>query len=265
MNDIIIDFEFTGLPTKLHKPEICQMLIKNMTNGKSCIKNFRTNVPMTASAIVCCGGDPTKDADVMFSFEEFNKVLSDMGASLADDFHGFSIKTDSLLLKKYGINLPHYYDIQEQLQLSTLEYDIAIGGRSLEACYYLVTKQILNTTHGTTAELEAIEVLYNWIANYLNDNKLRQHLTYMPWGDYAGVPISEYVEEERRRADGYRFNNSDLLAVSMDYWIEYNEFEDYFFSDLDENEEEEDINNMEDNPESQPARRPRKSQIKNNK
>lgn len=262
MNDIIIDFEFTGLPTKLHKPEICQMLIKNMTNGKICIKNFRTNIPMTVSAIVCCGGDPTKDADVMFSFEEFNKVLSDVGASLTDDFHGFGIKTDSLLLKKYGINLPHYYDIQEQLQLSTLEYDIAIGGRSLETCYYIVTGKIMNSAHGTNAELEAIEALYQYIDTYLEDNELSTYLNYMPWGDYAGVPICKYVEEERRRADGYRFNNSDLLAVSMDYWIEYNEYND-LDDDLTGDEEEEILNNMNEDIENQEEpRRPRKSQNK---
>ena len=262
MNNIIIDFEFTGLPTKIHDPEICQMLVKNITNGKSVIKNFKTVFPMTASAIVCCGGDPTKDAEDIFCFEEFLKVLGEVGASLADDFYGFGIKTDKNILKEYDITLPHYYDIQEMLQCSDKEFSIAVGGRSLEACYYIVTGKIMNTAHGTTAELDAIEALYQYIKKYLENNKLKQHLTYMPWGDYAGVPISEYVKEERRRADGYRFNNSDLLAVSMDYWIEYNEFEDYFFSDLGE-EEDEDINNVEEHLEQQERpRRPRKSQNK---
>jgi hypothetical protein len=83
----------------------------------------------------------------------------------------------------------------------------------------------------------------------------------MPWGDYAGVPIRKYVEEERRRADGYRFNNSDLLAVSMDYWIEYNEYG--FIDDLTDEEEEEIPNNMNEYIENQEEpRRPRKSQNK---
>ena len=264
MNDIIIDFEFTGLPTKIHDPEICQMLVKNITNGKSIIKNFKTTIPMTASAIVCCGGDPTKDATEYFDLKLFINTLEEVGASMVDSFWGFGIKTDKNILREYGIKLPHYYDIQELLQRSDKELCIALGGRSLEACYYIVTKQILNTAHGTTAELEAIEALYKYIDKYLEDNELSTHLVYMPWGDYAGVPICEYVKEERRRADGYRFNNNDLLAVSMDHWIEYNEYND-LDDDLTEDEEDEDINNIEDNTDSQPARRPRKSQLKTKK
>lgn len=262
MNVVIIDFEFTGLPTKNHAPEICQMLVKNITNGESIIKNFKTVVPMTASAIVCCGGDPTKDAEGMFSFEEFVKVLSEVGASLTDDFHGFGIKTDKNILRDYGIRLSHYYDIQEMLQRSDKEFSIALGGRSLEACYYIITGKIMNSAHGTTAELDAIEALYQYIDKYLEDNELSTYLEYMPWGEYAGVPIRKYVEEERRRADGYRFNNNDLLAVSMDYWIEYNEYDD-LDDDLTEDEEDEILNNMKEYIENQEEhRRPRKSQNK---
>lgn len=262
MNDIIIDFEFTGLPTKIHDPEICQMLVKNITNGKSIIKNFKTVVPMTASAIVCCGGDPTKDATEYFDLKMFIDTLEEVGASMVDSFWGFGIKTDKNILREYGIKLPHYYDIQELLQRSDKELCIALGGRSLEACYYIVTGKIMNTAHGTTAELEAIEALYQYIDKYIEDNELSTYLVYMPWGDYAGVPICEYVKEERRRADGYRFNNSDLLAVSMDHWIEYNEYND-LDDDLTEEEEEEILNDMNEyNEKQKEPRRPRKSQNK---
>ena len=84
----------------------------------------------------------------------------------------------------------------------------------------------------------------------------------MPWGDYAGVPICEYVKEERRRADGYRFNNNDLLATSMDYWIEYNEYDD-LNDDITEDEEEDILNNIREYNENQTEpHRPRKSQNK---
>lgn len=262
MNDILIDFEFTGLPTKLHKPEICQMLIKNITNGKSCIKNFKTTVPMTASAIVCCGGDPTKDAAEYFDLKMFIDTLEEVGASMVDSFWGFGIKTDKNVLMDYDIRLPHYYDIQELLQRSDKEFSIALGGRSLEACYYIITGKIMNTAHGTTDELDAIEALYQYIDKYIEDNELSTYLEYMPWGEYAGVPIRRYVEEERRRADGYRFNNSDLLAASMDYWIEYNEYDD-LNDDITEDEEEDILNNIRVYNENQEEpRRPRKSQNK---
>lgn len=262
MNDIIIDFEFTGLPTKIHDPEICQMLVKNITNDKSIIKNFKTVVPMTASAIVCCGGDPTKDATEYFDLKMFIDSLEEVGASMVDSFWGFGIKTDKNILREYGIKLPHYYDIQELLQRSDKELCIALGGRSLEACYYIVTGNIMNSAHGTTTELEAIEALYQYIDKYIDDNELSTYLVYMPWGDYAGVPICEYVKEERRRADGYRFNNNDLLAVSMDYWIEYNEYDD-LNDDITEDEEEDILNNIRDyNEKQEEPRRPRKSQNK---
>jgi len=55
----------------------------------------------------------------------------------------------------------------------------------------------------------------------------------MPHGHCAGMPISQYTSNYRRSADGYRYNNSDLLAKSLTARIPA-----YVSQDDDEDEEE---------------------------
>ena len=43
------------------------------------------------------------------------------------------------------------------------------------------------------------------------------------------MPLDLYVDDNRRRADGYRYNNNDILAISLDYYI--NQAETCFFDD----------------------------------
>ena len=33
------------------------------------------------------------------------------------------------------------------------------------------------------------------------------------------MPLDLYVDDNRRRAVGYRYNNNDILAISLDYYI----------------------------------------------
>ena len=34
------------------------------------------------------------------------------------------------------------------------------------------------------------------------------------------MPLDLYINDNRRRADGYRYNNNDVLATSLDYYID---------------------------------------------
>lgn len=208
---IIIDFEFNGLPRYGFMPEIAQVKMKNLTNGKSVCQNFKTHNKGFGR-----GYYGLIKGNKLFSQAEFYKLLEAIGASDKDAFYGFSIKTDKELLSSYNIYLSTYVDIQEQLMLKKkYEHPMAMGGRSLEFCYYLVTKEVVTVDHNSADELTLIEKLF-----FATRGKKQKHLTVYPWGPEAGMPLDLYVDDNRRRADGYRYNNNDILAISLDYYID---------------------------------------------
>ena len=207
---IIIDFEFNGLPRYGFMPEISQVKMKNLTNGKSVCQNFKTHNKGFGR-----GYYGFIKGNKLFSQAEFYKLLGAIGASEQDAFYGFSIKTDKELLSSYNICLSTYVDIQEQLMLKKkYEHPMAMGGRSLEFCYYLVAKEVVAVDHNTADELALIERLF-----YATRGKKQKYLTVYPWGEEAGMPLDLYINDNRRRADGYRYNNNDVLATSLDYYI----------------------------------------------
>lgn len=207
---IIIDFEFNGLPRYGFQPEITQVKMKNLTNGNAVCQNFKTHKKGFGQ-----GYYGLIKGDKLFSQKEFYKLLKTIGASDKDAFYGFSIKTDKELLSSYNIYLSTYVDIQEQLMLKKkYEHPMAMGGRSLEFCYYLVTKEAVTVDHNSADELTLIEKLF-----FATRGKKQKHLTVYPWGPEAGMPLDLYVDDNRRRADGYRYNNNDVLATSLDYYV----------------------------------------------
>ena len=207
---IIIDFEFNGLPRYGFQPEINQIKMKNLTNGKSVCQNFKTHNKGFGQ-----GYYGLIKGDKLFSQKEFYKLLKTIGASDKDAFYGFSIKTDKELLSSYNIYLSTYIDIQEHLMLKKkYERPMAMGGRSLEFCYYLVTKEVVTVDHNSSDELALIEKLF-----FATRGKKQKHLTVYPWGPEAGMPLDLYVDDNRRRADGYRYNNNDILAMSLNHYI----------------------------------------------
>lgn len=211
---IIIDLEFNGLPRYGFQPEINQVKMKNLTNGKSVCQNFKTRAKGYGR-----GYYGLIKGDKLFSKKEFDKLLDAIGASEKDAFYGFSIETDKELLCSYDINLSAYVDIQEQLMLKKkYEHQMAMGGRSLEFCYYLVTKEVVTVDHNSSDELALIERLF-----YAARGKKNKHLTVYPWGPKAGMPLTIFVENNRRAADGYRYNHTDILSRSLDYYIELDE------------------------------------------
>lgn len=222
INKIIIDLEFNNL----NDLEINQIKLKNMTNGKTICQNFKTKRKQCASSIVCCGGHII--GKNYFNEREFIKMLKTIGGSINDAFYGFSIKSDKESLSQYNIILNNYVDIQESIMLSKYEKALCLEGRSLEAVYYILNKQLPNiTNHNGEEELTVIENIY------VKNLKLRhkKFLKYYPWGRFAGTPLKDFVVDYRRQADGYRFNNEDLLSASLDYYIEEDDYFDDYFND----------------------------------
>ena len=226
MANVIIDFEFTGLYNVVHTPEIVQVLAMNVDNGEWFITNFCSKTPMTAGALVCCGGvDPTAGASRYFSAEVLYDLLErEIGANpTTDHFYGFNINTDkAVLFNEYGVEFANYTDLNDLCMLNDeLEFRMAVEGRSLECVYYMITGGVRTANHGTFAELAMIKTIYDYVVDENGEIKpTNEFLHYVPWGEYAGMTILEYVQRYRRRADGYRFNNDNLFARSMTSEIE---------------------------------------------
>lgn len=216
--DIIIDLEFTGLDNSfITDNEIIQLKMMNAKTRKSICVNFGSKKRILAHPFL------SHKTTRYVGAKKFNKErFADALISVCDNqtgriiYHGFGTKTDMLMLQKYGINY-EIEDIREKLQRTRHEKRMATEGSNLEATFYIVTGRHPGLdNHDGSAELYIIHELY------LAAKRLKKHeyLSVMPHGHCAGMPIEQYVDNYRRQADGYRFNNSDILSRSFNNAIE---------------------------------------------
>lgn len=231
MQQIIIDLEFTGLDNTFIKDnEIIQVKAANVKTGKYFCQNYGSDKEITAHPFMA---HKVKKYDLpKFSSEDclakINQLLDPEDEDKIKQFYGWGIDLDKKMLEKHGINIP-IIDIREQLQLTEFEEALATQGRSLEVAYYIATGKIPELkNHDGIEELKLIVELFE-IAESLPK---KDYLTIMPNGHCAGMPITEYVMNYRRAADGYRFNNNDLLAKSLNNQIEINEWGQYDENDV---------------------------------
>lgn len=249
MKNIIIDLEFNTLPKYNITSEICCVLLHNVDNNKTIIKSFKTNNPICIGAKYCMGfSNINENADSLFSKDEFISLLQAIDVEYKENdsettYYGFGIKTDESVLRKYGIFISNYVDMQDQCRLlDSLEMNMCIHGSSLEVVYTLITDKQLQCTHGTDSELSALLVIYNYIEE--NKDDLNVYLNYFPFGDIAGMPLEKYVVDERRRADGYRYNNDDILSSSLDEYIYREEYGDDDYDDYDDDFDDDDDDDL---------------------
>lgn len=211
MQTIIIDFEFTGLDnTYIRDNEIIQVKAHNVTTGESICRNFGSKKEITAHPFL--HHKVKKYDNVLFSGTEFENTINQISEEdIEFKFFGWGVDLDKKMLSKYGIDLS-IIDIREKLQLTDFEYALAVEGKSLEVAYYTVIGEIPDLkNHDGIEEIKLIVELFK--ASLALPQ--REYLSVMPNGHCAGMPLVQYVSEYRRAADGYRFNNNDLLAKSM--------------------------------------------------
>lgn len=216
MSRILIDIEFTGLDNSyISDNEIIQLKMKNMNNGKIFIKNYGSNKELTAHVQLEHG--VKKYNEPLFNYLEFEYAITSINAEFSDIYIGFGVQKDIEMLKKYEIPIENIIDIREILQRSKHEVRIATEGSGLEEIYLIATgKSPSLISHSSFDELLLIEELFH-IAMTIEKNEF---LSVMPHGHCAGMPISQYIEQYRRAADGYRYNNSDILSESISHWID---------------------------------------------
>ncbi len=233
---IIIDLEFTGLDNQfINDNEIVEVKLMSLNTSKTACKIFDTKKKIDAGALIKTKINQVGATD-LFSKEEFHVLVESIKSTTYTDveFILWRVSLDIKMLGKYDISIPKITDVQELLRLTSLEQRMAIEGSSLECCYYYLTNNIVDIQHNGIDELKYINELYQHILfKYVIPEKLNQLLNYVPFGAFAGMPISDYVIQERRKADGYRYNNNDLFSRSLDYAIEATEMnhedEDYQF------------------------------------
>lgn len=213
--DIILDLEFNGLPRYNFTPEISQVKLYNTETKVTYCYNYKTKNKATIGSLLKTG---KITGEKLFSCEEFYKIIKEVTDRPLEEirFVGFSNKTDKEILKGYGIEIS-FYDLQEELMLSrSYEKALAENGRSMETCYYILFNKEITPSHNGIEELFPLIKIYK-VVKQLYKNK---YLTVYPWGEEAGMPLKEYIENNRRRADGYRFNNNDILAMSLNNLID---------------------------------------------
>ena len=218
MKNIIIDFEFTGIDSSFTTDnEIVQCKAMNTDTGQTISVNFSSDKEINAYSYLI---HKTKRYEgIKFSKMQFIATLSRIDSDIDDSFYGFGTTQDKLMLKKYDIDI-EIKDMREILQLSEYDSKMAIEGSGLEVVYYIVTGKIPeSTSHNGVDELHLMKEIYDEIINI----KPKQYFEVMPHGHCAGMPLEDYVERFRRAADGYRFNNNDLLSRSLSNEIEKSE------------------------------------------
>jgi hypothetical protein len=226
--NVILDIEFTGLDNTYTKDnEIIQVKMINMDGNELRLSvNYFSDKEISAYGFLSHRVKRHEKKYGKFSFDKFKDHLERIGVNYETDlitFYGFGTQQDVAMLAKYGINIT-VIDIREWFQRSKHELRMANEGSGLEATYYIVTGRHPElTTHDGIKELEIIADLY---LQFKKIKKFNDVLSVMPHGHCAGMPLTDYVYQYRRAADGYRFNNTDLLSRSLDYRIESNEPED---------------------------------------
>lgn len=230
MNRIIIDLEFTGLDNSYIKDnEVVQLKMLNITTGATLCNTYRTKKESGAGAYLCHKIKKIDQGYIDFSKSEFDEALKVVDADISrDQFYGFSISNDIKMLLKYDIHIPKYIDIQEQFRLTEYEQRIATEGSSLETLVFMVLGREAEINHGDESELLEMESLIE----KLDELPKNEFLSLVPFGHCAGMPLIQYIIEYRRAADGYRFNNDNLYASSLDNKIDNLYDEDVINEDL---------------------------------
>ncbi len=215
---VLVDFEFTGLDNSYIKNnEIIQMKAISITTAQTMCHSYGSHKPISAHSYRSHKLYRYR-GQTRFSKERFyhSLALFDLKEGDPVTLYGFGVQQDLLMLQKYDIKVP-INDIREMLQLSKFEYRMATEGSGLEDTYTIATGKIPNLkNHDGIDELYVMKELYE-IAMTVRKKKL---LTVMPHGHCAGMPLKEYVASYRKQADGYRWNNSDILAASLTHAVE---------------------------------------------
>ena len=216
VKNILIDLEFTGLDnTYIQDNEIVQLKLMDADTARGVCIDFSAQKPVSLYHRVHCSLDGSYPGAMRFSVEQFARALEEIGVRPADErqYFGYSVSTDVAMLRKFGVEI-EIVDLQDKIRLSPqYERELAVGCSSMEAAYALLTgKKPPLDTHLKLAELDLVREIYQQVMRITECN---ERLTLMPYGHCAGMPISQYVRDYRRAADGYRYNNSNLLAESL--------------------------------------------------
>lgn len=212
MQKVIIDCEFTGLDnTYVSDNEIVQVKMMNLRTQDVHCQSYGSKKPIGAYGQLLLG--VKRYDEELFDKDMFRQQLEaiNIKTSRKTIFYGYGVQQDISMLVKYDIGI-EIVDIRGLLQRSRFAERMATEGSGLESAYVIVFgKEPDHMTHDGPDELQVIYDLYRKAIRL----KKQEHIGVMPYGHCAGMPLREYVKKYRRAADGYRYNNNDLLAASL--------------------------------------------------
>lgn len=220
---VLIDLEFTGLDNSIITDnEIIQVKMLNVNTKQSVIRNFNSNKQLSAHTQLEHKVVKYEDCP-LFSNEELLAMMSEIDISIEADFYGFGVDQDKKMLAKYGLHIS-INDIRTHFQKTDFAYRMATEGSGLEETFLIVTGEYPPTaSHSDFSEMLLIEMLFN----KMNEHDADCYMSVVPFGHCSGMSITDYVRNNRRQADGYRYNNSDEFSQALSNAIDELEFIDY--------------------------------------
>lgn len=212
MTKVLIDLEFTGLDNSYTTDnEIIQVKVYNLDKNIGILRNFNSKKQLSAYTQLEHKVKRYEDQN-LFCKSELLEMMNVIEADLDCEFYGFGVDQDKSMLSKYDINQP-IIDIRTHYQMSNVARRMATEGSGLEPTYLIVTGNYpAQVSHASFSEMLLIEELYRKMESF----KANEIMQIVPHGHCSGMAITDYVIENRRQADGYRFNNYDLFAIALD-------------------------------------------------
>lgn len=216
----IIDIEFTGLDNSfIGDNEIIQVKILNVSNQQNVIRNFKSKKPLSAHTQLEHKVVRYEDCPV-FDLNQLVGMLTEIGLSVDADFFGFGVEQDKKMLAKYGCHV-EIEDIRTYYQKTEFAYRMATEGSGLEETYFIVIGEYPPAvSHSDFSEMILIKTLFE----KMKDTEAESYMSVVPFGHCSGMTVSNYVQNYRRAADGYRYNNSDDFSLSLSNAIEELEY-----------------------------------------
>ena len=230
---VFIDFEYTGIDNELSRNnEVIAMYL--LEEWKPLIaKIYSSDKENTVGSFLVNG--ITKEMQEWQPKYNSKDILTalwvDTVYQLAKDFvfYWYGIKTDK---EKAFIGLDlffsdlEYIDVQELFHSNKKTAEqLIIHWDSLNVVSKLYLDKV--PSHTTWEEVIIIKELFELITSDEYKKEQTKFYIYVPYGFAKWLKIEDFVEENRRTADGIRYNNDDLYSRTLDHYCELYDYDLY--------------------------------------
>ena len=237
---VLIHFIFNTRARYGITPEIKQILMRNMLNGKEVKRTFKTRVPTSADTIAK-HKIVLPEGEEPFSISAFNKMLKEINANVKKvKFITYDISRTYKFLEeaKIPITSKNFIDVQDLLRLTKLENKLATEGSDLQTAYFIAFNKYVDIDYSKFDALSLINQLYDFA---IENRDERDILTVFPYGFDGGMPFREYFCENTYPCEFFHRENNGYETL-----LEYSNIETNIVLDKEINSEDWEDNDYEE-------------------